>query len=161
MADESPDALRAMALASRAASRALQALSSEERCAILHRIADGLLASQDAILAGAARASAAAGATRARRLTRRCACAANAEDVAAAKAAGTADALLARLYLTPAKLAQLAGTRAAYPSFSPLFSPKRLALSPPHPAARPPALLCRALTCVPLRSRRARHRRAA
>jgi hypothetical protein len=28
-------------------------LSTEERCAILHRIADGLLASQDAILAGA------------------------------------------------------------------------------------------------------------
>ena len=53
MADETPDALRAMALASRAASRALQALSSEERVAILHRIADGLLASQDAILAGA------------------------------------------------------------------------------------------------------------
>jgi gamma-glutamyl phosphate reductase len=45
--------------------------------------------------------------------------AANAEDVAAAKAAGTADALLARLYLTPAKLAQLAG--ALCNAFSPLF----------------------------------------
>ena len=56
-ADESPDALRAMALASRAASRALQALSSDDRCAILHRIADGLLASQDAILAGTSSAA--------------------------------------------------------------------------------------------------------
>jgi gamma-glutamyl phosphate reductase len=105
MADETPDALRAMALASRAASRALQALSSEERVAILHRIADGLLASQDAILAGecGSRGVAATGADAFLRG------AANAEDVAAAKAAGTAEALLARLYLTPAKLAQLAG----------------------------------------------------
>ena len=39
--------------------------------------------------------------------------AANAEDVAAAKVAGTADALLARLKLTPAKLATLAGARDA------------------------------------------------
>jgi hypothetical protein len=41
--------------------------------------------------------------------TRVCVCAANAADVAAAVAAGTADALLARLKLTPAKLTQLAG----------------------------------------------------
>jgi glutamate-5-semialdehyde dehydrogenase len=56
--------------------------------AILHRIADGLLAAQEQILA------------------------ANAEDVAAAESAAVAPALLARLKLTPGKLASLAGALA-------------------------------------------------
>ena len=103
MADETPAALRALALEARRASRALQArasrsararlrsppspqaLSTEKRCAILLRLADGLLSSEQQILA------------------------ANAEDVAAAEAACVAPALLARLKLTPAKLAALAG----------------------------------------------------
>ena len=65
--------------------------------------------------------------------------AANAEDVAAAKASGTADALLARLHLTPAKLAQLAGAHSTlirrflspfHAAFALLSPPLRLALVP-------------------------------
>jgi len=81
--------LREVALECRRASRALQALPSAARVALLHRLADGLLASSDTVLA------------------------ANARDVAAAEAAGLAAPLIARLRLTPAKLAALAaGARA-------------------------------------------------
>lgn len=74
------------AIRARAASRALQALSSEERVDVLRAIADTLEAHTDEILA------------------------ANAEDVEASKGK-ISDSLLQRLILKPAKIAQLAGTR--------------------------------------------------
>lgn len=94
---ESEAELRAVALRCRAASRALQALPSSGRVAILTALADGLLAGRAAVLA------------------------ANAEDVAAAEAGGVAPALLSRLRLTPAKLAALAaGVRAVAAQPEPL-----------------------------------------
>ena len=73
-----------MAVAARAASRALQALSTADRVAILKRIADALEAQEAAVMA------------------------ANAADVAAA-GADVAPALLQRLGLKPNKISQLAG----------------------------------------------------
>ena len=100
MDSETPAALRLTALAARRASRALQALPSSERAAILLRLADGLVANEAAILA------------------------ANAADVAAAEAACVAPALLARLQLSSAKLAQLAaGARAIAALPEPLGRP--------------------------------------
>lgn len=75
-----------MAQKARAASRALQALSSEQRVAILHRVADSLQAHEAEIMAE------------------------NAVDVEAATGK-VSDALLQRLVLKPNKIAQLAGAR--------------------------------------------------
>lgn len=66
------------------ASRELAGLSTAAKNAALHAVADALLERQEAILA------------------------ANAEDVAAARAAGTSDALIDRMLLTPARLAAIA-----------------------------------------------------
>ena len=75
---------RDLAVAAREASRALAALPTSARVAVLQRLADGLLAAEATILAR------------------------NAEDVAAAEASGLAGPLLDRLKLKPGKLAQLA-----------------------------------------------------
>jgi glutamate-5-semialdehyde dehydrogenase len=66
------------------AARGLAGLSEAAKNAALNAVADALLAGQAAILA------------------------ANAEDVAAARAAGTSDALIDRMLLTPARLAAIA-----------------------------------------------------
>lgn len=88
---------RDRALSARRASRALQALSSTERVAMLHAVADALLRDSASILE------------------------ANAADVAAAEAGAVAGPLLQRLYLTPAKLARLAeGVRAVAAQPEPL-----------------------------------------
>lgn len=71
---------RDMAVRARAASRALQALPTSERVAMLHRVADALIANQDHILAE------------------------NAADMAEATQSKTADSLLQRLGLKPAKI---------------------------------------------------------
>ncbi|KXZ44728.1 hypothetical protein GPECTOR_63g53 [Gonium pectorale] len=87
---------RDLAVRARAASRKLQALSSEERSAALLRVADGLLAAQDDILK------------------------ANAQDVAEATGR-ISESLLQRLVLKPAKIAQLAeGIRAIAAQEEPL-----------------------------------------
>ncbi|KAG2495340.1 hypothetical protein HYH03_006609 [Edaphochlamys debaryana] len=79
---------RDMAVRARAASRQLQAMSSEERVAALRRVADALVAAQEDILK------------------------ANAQDVAEAQGK-ISDSLLQRLILKPAKISQLAeGIRA-------------------------------------------------
>ncbi len=75
--------------AARAAARVLATASTETKNALLHQIADQLLAQQDAILA------------------------ANAADMAAARAAGLAANLLDRMLITPARLhSYAADTRA-------------------------------------------------
>lgn len=71
---------RDMAVRARAASRVLQALPTSERVAMLHRVADALIANQDHILAE------------------------NAADMAEATQSKTADSLLQRLGLKPAKI---------------------------------------------------------
>lgn len=77
-----------MALRSRSASRQLQNLTSDQRVAILNRVADSLEANEAGIMA------------------------ANAKDIEVAKG-GIADALLQRLILKPNKISQLAdGIRA-------------------------------------------------
>jgi glutamate-5-semialdehyde dehydrogenase len=68
----------------KAASRELAALGTTAKNAAIDAIADALVEAQGAILA------------------------ANAEDVAAARAAGTSDALIDRMLLTPARLAAIA-----------------------------------------------------
>jgi len=73
-----------LALAAREASRQLQKLSSEERAAILERIADELLSNTDAILR------------------------ANKKDLYAAEISSLDEGLLARPKMSPAKLATLA-----------------------------------------------------
>jgi len=75
---------REQAVAARAASRQLQALSSEERSELLNRIADALEANEPAILAE------------------------NLLDIAAAEQANCEPALLNRLKLKPGKIKQLA-----------------------------------------------------
>ena len=75
---------RDQAVAARAASRQLQALSSADRSALLCAIADALEANEPAIVA------------------------ANVEDIAAAEAANTEPNLMNRLKLKPGKIAQLA-----------------------------------------------------
>eukprot|EP00798_Chlamydomonas_sp_ICE-L_P021096 gene21096-27983_t len=80
--------IRSMAVRARAASRKLQTTTTEERVAMLHRIADALVAKQDEIMAE------------------------NAKDVAESTGK-VADALLQRLVLKPEKINNLAvGIRA-------------------------------------------------
>jgi glutamate-5-semialdehyde dehydrogenase len=76
--------LALMGARGKAAARTLAGLSTAAKNAALHAVADALAERQDAILA------------------------ANAEDLAAARAAGTSDALLDRMLLTPARLAAIA-----------------------------------------------------
>jgi glutamate-5-semialdehyde dehydrogenase len=81
--------LEAIGRRARAAARKLATLSRAQKDAALHAIADALLADAETILA------------------------ANAADMAAARAAGTAEALLDRMLLTPARLEAIAAdTRA-------------------------------------------------
>ena len=76
---------RELAVKARAASRQLQALRSEDRVAILNRIADSLESHEQEIMAE------------------------NAVDVEAAATGKVGDALLQRLVLKPTKIHQLAG----------------------------------------------------
>ncbi len=78
------DELLSKAAAARAAARRLALATTDEKNAGLHAVADALLAHKDAILA------------------------ANADDVAAAKDAGTPAAMLDRLLLNPARLEAMA-----------------------------------------------------
>lgn len=99
MADTAPPPASARDLAQRArrASRSLQALTSEQRSAVLLRVADALVANEAEIMAE------------------------NAKDVEEAKANNTPDALLQRLALKPQKIAQLAeGVRAIAAQQEPL-----------------------------------------
>ncbi|KAK3246317.1 Delta-1-pyrroline-5-carboxylate synthase [Cymbomonas tetramitiformis] len=75
---------REMALQARASSRAMQSVSSSEKAAALHRVADALVANEAEILA------------------------ANSEDIAEAERTGVEKALLSRLKLKPGKIEQLA-----------------------------------------------------
>ncbi len=77
--------LEMMGRAARAAARKLAYLNTEIKNRALHNVADALVRDQDAILA------------------------ANAEDIAAGRAAGLSEALLDRLLLTPERLRSLAG----------------------------------------------------
>ena len=81
---------RDMAVAARQASRQLQGLRSEDRVAILNRIADSLVSHEQQIMAE------------------------NAVDVAAATGK-VGEALLQRLVLKPNKIHQLAGTLGRVP----------------------------------------------
>ena len=81
-----PQGARDMAVKARAASRQLQALPSEQRVAILNRIADSLESHEQQIMAE------------------------NAVDVEAATGR-ISDALLQRLVLKPNKIHQLAGAK--------------------------------------------------